>query len=127
MFSNSKKYQKGVSLYLAVMIMSLILGAAFGVNALLQNQLREIRSIGYSMFALGAADAGIERIFYDAQKGIDVLAECPVSAPCVFELPNGAQYVITVTGPGPNCPAEAYCAKSVGSFESAQRAIRIAR
>ena len=124
--------ESGVSLYLAFMILALVLGIALGGSALLLQQIQSQRQLGYSVFAFGAADAGIEQIFYDDQSGVDVLAQCPDigGAPppdCTGNLTNEATYVITVTPPGSGCPAVEYCAKSVGSYQGFQRAIRIAR
>lgn len=125
-----RKSEHGVSLFLAFMIMSLILGIAFGINALLRSQISLAQEVGQSMFALGAADAGIEKISYDAQKGIDVLAQCPEGGSnpeCSATLANGSQYVVEVQSPGPGCPAANYCVKSVGSYKTSLRAIRITR
>lgn len=128
------KSERGAALYLAVMIMSLILGISFGINVLLVNQVKILRGIGFSVFAFGASDAGIEKIFYDDQKGVDILIQCPEGsdAPdpskCTQTLSNGATFTITVTKGGePGCPATTYCAKSTGSFRGSVRAIRIAR
>ncbi len=116
------------------MIMSVMLGIALGISALLIGQFASLRGIGYSAFALEAADAGIEKIFYDDKKNINVLVECPSGAlpppsACTQTLANGATYVVTVVGPGVSgCPAGVtYCAKSTGTFQSTQRKIRIAR
>lgn len=124
------KTEAGVSLYLALMVMSLMLGIAFGISTLLIDQFVSLRGAGFSSLAMEAADAGIEKIFYDDRKGIDVLSECPVASPCNQTLSNGATYAITVVGPGVSgCPSSGvtYCAKSLGSYQGAQRAIRIAR
>ena len=115
------------------MIMSVMLGIALGISALLIDQFQSLRGLGYSAFALEAADAGIEKIFYDDRKNINVLTECPSSGSpspaCTQILSNSASYVITVVGPGVSgCPAGVtYCARSTGTFQSAQRKIRIAR
>lgn len=135
MLCNNKENQKGVALYISLMIMALILGVALGVNALLQHQVRQVRDVGSSLFALGAADAGIEKIFYDAQKGINVLAQCPETgqpdpSQCSGILANGASFQVTVVLPGVSgCPSSvpAYCAKSVGLYGTSSRALRIAR
>lgn len=108
------------------MAMSLVLGVALGMSTLLLKQFTALRGLGYSSLALQAADAGIEKIFYDSKTGVDVRTECP----CTQTLANGASYIVTIDVPGTNgCPATAtsYCAKSVGTFQSVRRAIRIAR
>ncbi|OHA73162.1 MAG: hypothetical protein A3B24_00755 [Candidatus Wildermuthbacteria bacterium RIFCSPLOWO2_01_FULL_48_16] len=130
--NNPLKSQKGVSLYLSFMILTLVLAIAIGGSTLLFRQIESLRTLGYSVYAFGAADAGIEKIFYDDQSGIDVLTQCPDSGgnpppACAGTLANGATFVITVTPPGAGCPATTYCAKSLGDYQGFQRAIRIAR
>ncbi len=135
MFSNNKENQKGVALYISLMVLALILGVALGINALIQHQVRQVRDVGSSLFALGAADAGIEKVFYDSQRGINVLAQCPETGQpdpslCQGMLANGASYQITVVAPGVSgCPASVptYCAKSLGAYSASRRALRIAR
>ena len=126
------KTESGVSLYLAFMILALVLGIALGGSALLLQQIQSQRQLGYSVFAFGASDTGIEKIFYDDQSGVDVLSQCPDTGgtpppACTGTLANGATFVITVTPPGAGCPATTYCAKSRGDYQGFQRAIRIAR
>ncbi|MBI1971510.1 MAG: hypothetical protein HYS52_01510 [Candidatus Wildermuthbacteria bacterium] len=130
---SSSKKQRGAALYLAVLVMSMILGVSFGIHALLLGQIKTLTGLGHSVFAFGASDAGIEKIFYDDQKGIDILAQCPEGSPapdpsqCTQTLSNGAAFTITVSAPGAGCTASSYCAKSAGAFQNALRAIRLAR
>ncbi len=121
--------EKGVSLYLVLMILSLLIGVGLGMSTILVNQFSALRSAGFSSLALAASDAGIEKIYYDDRKGINVLSECPPAVACTQTLSNGATYAVTVTGPGGSgCPAGVtYCAKSLGAYQTAQRAVRIAR
>lgn len=131
----SNKNQKGISIYLAVMAMSLILGVALGINALLQSQIRASKDLGYSVFALDAADAGLEKIFYDDRKNGDngafIISQCPSSGnpppACTATLSNGAIYRIWVQTPGPLCTGSTYCAKSEGEYSNTKRTLRIAR
>ena len=59
------KSQRGVSLYLALAILTILLGIALGISAILVGELRILRDIGYSVTAFYAADSGIERELYD--------------------------------------------------------------
>lgn len=54
--------EKGVAIYLAIMVMTALLGIGFGISALFTNQLKVLRGIGDSVFAFYAADGGIERV-----------------------------------------------------------------
>ena len=60
--SNHMNFEKGVSIYLAIMVMTILLGIGFGMSALLVGQFKVLRGIGESVFAFYAADGGIERV-----------------------------------------------------------------
>lgn len=120
--------QKGVSLYLALMVMTVLLAIALGVNTILVSQIKMIKGMENSVIAFYAADTGIEKILYDASQGIDIIADCPESNPCQDSLGNNASFSIVVLPNGESgCSATDYCIKSVGSFYETQRAIQITR
>lgn len=63
----SKKFgnnQRGVSLYYAVVITSLLLAIALGLGTILISQIRGLKEMGDSVMALFAADTGMEYILY---------------------------------------------------------------
>lgn len=62
MFKNKK--QRGVSLYLVILISTLILAIGLEISALLVTQVKMAREIGYSVVAFYAADTGIEYVLY---------------------------------------------------------------
>ena len=128
--NNNLQAQRGVSLYMTFMVMTMLLGIGLGMSALLLSQLDTLRGIGYSVLAFYATDAGIEKIVYDDQKGVNILTQCPEGGSnpaCTATLSSGATFVITVSGPGPGCLAAKYCAKSVGAYQQARRAVRVGR
>lgn len=115
------KKQQGVSLYLAITIMTILLATAFGLSTIFINQIKMIREMGHSVIALCAADAGIEAVLVDRGN--------PNLTPDFYSgaLSNGATYqvIVTVGGAG-DCLAEKnYCIKSVGSYLKSRRAIEI--
>ncbi len=124
--------QRGVSLYMVFMIMTLLLGIGFGMSALLLTQLDTLRGIGYSVLAFYATDAGIERVLYIDQK---TCVNSPTRLSCLQgaapsqsqSLSNGAAYTITIESPGGACTTPTYCAKSVGTYQQARRAVRVGR
>lgn len=59
------KSQKGVSLYLALAILTILLAIALGVSAIFLGQTRTLTAIGFSVTAFYAADTGIERELYE--------------------------------------------------------------
>jgi len=73
---NINKKEKGVSIYLALVILVILLVITFGLVNILLRQKEIIKEINYSTIALGAANAGIEQIFYLDKKCIDEDPNC---------------------------------------------------
>lgn len=109
--------QKGITLYLSVVIMTIVLAIALGISTIFLGQVSVMRGMGYSVLAFYAADAGIERILLNRTS--------PSYVPPT-SLSNGATYeVFVVAGGGPGCSAPNYCIKSIGSYKEVNRAIEI--
>jgi hypothetical protein len=111
--------KKGVSIYLAVMIMAILLAMVLGLNAVLVNQIKTIRSIGYSVTAFYAAETGVEKALESG-----CLPICPSG-----DL-GGASYSVVKLIPGEvDCPSEVdnYCLISVGTFQGTRRVIKVSR
>ena len=141
--------QKGISLYITVIIMSIILASVLGLSAFLVSQIRMIRSISYSVIALFAADTGVEVALGDIYGG--VYSSPYSSLPGEFESNNGSvpaytvkicccdktvngQCIIDPLGPetcffpqdatcSATCFAKRYCIRSVGNYRGVKRAI----
>ncbi len=139
--------KKGVSLYLAVVLMTMLLALVLGVSTILLRQLQIIRGMEDSAVALYAADSGIERVLVDII-GTGINPQPSYNA----VLANGASYQVDVvccqSGVGscswggglicplatsdPNCPGYLYCVVSRGFYGPAgdktrtQRAIQVA-
>ncbi|MEA3292915.1 MAG: hypothetical protein U9P88_00325 [Patescibacteria group bacterium] len=118
---NNEK-SKGVSLYLALIIMAIILGIVLGLNALFISQTKTIRAMGNSVVSFYTADAGIERVMMEVVNNGNPLALDGISNP---PLGNSSTYSITVILPGLECDADTYCVKSVGTYRAIKRAIEI--
>lgn len=134
------KSQKGVSLYLTILIMSVLLGVGLGISTLLIRQIRMIKGVGDSVVAFYAADSGIEKAMYALYKGgysgppdpygpgdINFSENLDISDP---------SYTYTVQGYSPSsdpdskCPSslnDYYCIQSVGTYKEVRRAIEVAR
>lgn len=125
--------QRGVSLYMAVMVMALLFGIGLGMSALLLNQIDTLRGVGYSVLAFYATDAGIDRVLYIDQKNCASQSDrvgclhAAVDPLGIQALSNGAQYILTIESSGGSCTASTYCAKSVGTYQQSRRAVRIGR
>ncbi|OGZ24407.1 MAG: hypothetical protein A2896_01210 [Candidatus Nealsonbacteria bacterium RIFCSPLOWO2_01_FULL_43_32] len=119
--------QKGVSLYLALMVMATLLAIALGLNSIFLGQTRTMRAMGHSVLAFYAADAGIEAILMQRDNP-------PLGAGSVITLSNDAKYQVfvykgpaTEGGPEEKCTATGlyYCITSVGTYKETKRAIAI--
>lgn len=133
MLKTKLKTQRGVSLYMILMIMAMLLGIGFGMSALLLNQLDTLKGIGYSVLAFYATEAGVDRVLYIDQK---TCQSDPDRIGCLHAevdplgsqtLSNGAQYGLTIEPPVGACTASTYCVKSVGTYKQSRRAVRVGR
>lgn len=146
-FEKKVKGQKGLSLYLVIIIMAILLGVVLGITAILASQLKMIRGMENSVIAFYAAETGIEEILRDVYA--DVYTGSEIEAlPYDRSMSNGASYTVDIAccdpaSPGPNgcvwngtscpsqitidpnCPGIYYCMRSVGSFAGVKRAIRV--
>lgn len=133
-------FNKGVALYLALMVMGILLALALGISAILLSQTKVIKEMGNSVIAFYAANTGIERALYIDQsicssyeliaERVNCLKDEVSSIPSGdLKLDNGAEYQLSVNAGGEGtCPADRiYCAKSIGNYKGSRRAIRIAR
>src|SRR4030042_4084114 len=112
---------KGVTLYLAILIMIVILAIALGLSAVLFSQIRTVKGVENSVIAFSAADSGIEKL---VDLGIDATTTGSYSG----FLDNGASWEAEVLNPGDgDCPAdtENFCINSRGTYGEFQRAIQI--
>jgi len=110
----TKRFQKGVSLTLAIIMLSSILSIGLGISTLLIRQAKLTRGIGHSVVAFYAADSGIEQILYE-DRGVGVLDGYSTST--VFE--NNASYTVRVYKTGVTT------IKSSGGYQGKTRAIEV--
>ncbi len=137
------KSQRGIALYLSIVILAVILAMVLGLGAILFSQIRTIRGMGSSVVALYAADAGIERVLDIYYEGGQLESEYNSSD---FDNQNSS-YTVTVycchhqkdgcgweqPGEGGACPfssdhideeckASEYCVRSVGKANEGTKA-----
>jgi len=110
--------QKGISLYIAFMVMTILLAIALGLSTIFISQTKMLKGMGNSVIAFYAADAGIEKILMNRTSPSDI----PETL-----LSNGATYQVIVTAGGTrDCSAQNnYCIKSIGTYQETRRAIEI--
>jgi len=147
-----RKYQKGISLFLAISLMTVLLGIVLGTCAILLSQFKVTAGMEDSVTALYAADTGIEKVLMDVIKNrLTPAARYPSSG--YQDLTNGAKYVVQVyccntpqpsncyytmgaTPPacpvfsapaGTTCDAVYYCVKSRGFFGPSSNRLKTQR
>lgn len=77
--------QKGVSLIVTFLIMTILLGVVLSPSVILFNEIKIIRNIGDSVAAFYAAETGTERTMYFDRKQIPIGAErgfCSICSTC---------------------------------------------
>jgi Tfp pilus assembly protein PilX len=113
------KKQQGITLYLSLIIMVILLSLALGINSIFLGQTKIVQDIGESVFAFVAAETGIERELYENN-----------TTTVSYSGSLGASsYTVQVIAPGSgNCPVSSNnCIKSVGTYKITNRAIYIKR
>ena len=116
--------QKGVSLYIAIMIIVILLAIVLGAGAILLGQLKTIKGMENSIAAFYAADSGIEKVLMDrADPALSsAFLECPCSGSVVCTLGSDINYCIIVESL--SAPDNFYI-RSVGSYKGTKRAIEV--
>lgn len=119
MLRDNTKREGGTSLFLTIIILTILLAIALGLSAIFIGQVAMFREMGYSVIALYAADAGIETSLTQRDN--------PLSLNGYSEtLDNGSSYRLTVLLPGQSgCTALNFCVRSVGTYLGIKRAIEI--
>lgn len=134
--------QKGVSLYLAVVVMTALLAIVFGTSTILSVQFKITKGMEHSVSALYAADTGIERVLKDIFEDptgvsfsynglLNNEASYSVDVVCCGAGPNCVPCLVSGMSVDPNCEAVYYCVNSRGYFgppgdrKKTQRAIQV--
>ncbi len=121
----SKFSQKGVSLYLSIMIMVILLAIVLGISGILLGQLKMMKGMENSVIAFYAAETGIERMLMDRNDPTLSLAllGCPCSGTDVCTLGNNINYCVEAQAlPDP----DHFKISSVGTYKETRRAIQVA-
>jgi uncharacterized protein (TIGR02145 family) len=108
----SDNRQRGVSLYLAIMILSILLAIVFGLGAILVGQIKTIRQIGYSAIAFNNANTGVEHALKNIRKDNNTN---PIP---IVTLGSGSSYKVDISACGANL-----CIKSTGTYKGIERVV----
>ena len=132
-----QNFEKGVSLYLALIIMSVLLAIALGISTIILSQMKMITGMGDSVVALYAADTGIEVALDDdtpdPHYGPSPLGDASyeVDVVCCDFVTNPDCRWNGTPCPGlpidSTCNASYLCYKSVGTYRGIRRAIEATR
>ncbi len=118
---NQFQSEQGVSILLAVMILSVVLSIALGSSGVAIRQTQSMDGIGDSVVAFYAADHGVEKVLMMDIPTIEEGGELVIEGD---DLTNGATYKVVVTdNTHSDCSADSYCIKSTGFYGQAKRAI----
>jgi len=136
--------EKGITIFLSVIIMSILLAIISGATIFLIDQMKMAKDSENSISAFYAADSGIEQALNAMMNGdemflqpvylgnfgpgnasyeihISCCIKSAVSPNCDFYTPGGEDCFIGAEDP--NCPANRYCIRSIGTFGGTRRAI----
>lgn len=89
----AKYSQKGVSLYLTLIVMSLILAMVLGITSILVGEIGITKGLGDSLSAFYAADTGIEKVLYYDRKEVPTGGSrglCNICASCADDVEDCA-------------------------------------
>jgi hypothetical protein len=122
-----RKFKKGASVYLVIMVGAVMLAIILGLVSLLIRRQVVIRQLSESVLALHGADSGIERILYAVRKESYDPATC-TPTPCQAPYPaggdptltNGVEYETYVQSTGTETKLRA-----IGLYRQIRRAIEI--
>ena len=129
--------QKGVSIYIAIVLTSIILAVGLGMSLILIGQLKMTREIGDSTKAFFAADAGIEMVLNESIS--DIMANnngdynfvtFDGTADYGYKMEVNSSPTCLVCGTIPvdaTCTGQYLCYKSKGTYKGITRAIEIKR
>jgi len=131
---NVKMTERGVSIYLALMIMFISLTIGLEISLVIVSQMKMIRGIGDSVIAFYAADTGIERVLYEDetcyQAGCGLLPwNCIDPVNCNEGRLTGSfsDTLLNTATYETNFYDKAVITKSIGTYNKTKRAIEAKR
>jgi len=123
MANGIKNNQKGATaILLTVLILSVLLVIGMGVSTLVLNQIKTMRTVGFSVEALYAADAGAETCLYQVRK--ETAQGCDGSGSTADVLDNNATFAAEKTIDTIPDPDIHYI-RSLGQFQTTSRKIEL--
>jgi len=123
------KTKKGIALLLVMLVLGLVLIFVFAISFWINQQLKGMREIGYSVIAFYAADSGIDHILLKIKNNECCTGFSDGDEVASGTLPNGASYTVRWKQPSPSDPECKHktfgCLRSVGIYRGVSRAIEV--
>ncbi len=134
------KKEKGVILYLALIILTIGMAVVLGLSTILVGQIKTIEQMENSMRALFAADTGMERALYGEEGNPDQNysgsldgASYETNVFCSPDYPRDPEYPDEPVCPlgiefiDDDCAAYFFCYYSMGTCQNTQRKLEAVR
>ena len=139
---NNRAREKGITIYLSIIVLSILLSIVLGLSIFLIDQIRMVKDMENSISAFYAADSGIEQTLNVMMNDESDL----LSAYGPTDIGGGAYYIADISccdssktscnfnggencpvgiEEDPNCDATRYCVRSIGSSGGVKRAVEI--
>ena len=109
--------QKGVSVYIAVIMLSILLAISLGLSSIIVGGAKLSENLSFSVKALHAADTGIEKTLYNIFKNGDCTT--PITGTCGTDC----SYEVVITYTGGNCSETGTSIKSLGTYKTTKRKV----
>ena len=120
-----RQAEKGVSLYMTVILMAVLLSMVLGVTAIIINGLNIAKGVTDSVKAFHAADTGIENALYRIRIENDCSDPCTFPNPCTLSW-GDSEWYYTFTNYTPcDLSIPSISIKSRGVYHESQRMIEV--
>lgn len=110
--------EKGVSLYLTIVILGVLTASLLALIGISVSQIKVIFTLGDSVVAFYAADTGIEQALMNRD------SSCPPDIPQT-SLGQASYEVEVLSATSPDCDADNCCIWSTGTYKDKKRRIEV--
>lgn len=122
--ANHKLKERGVTLYLAIVILSVLTTAVLALADIVTTQIRVIFTAGQSVKAFYAADAGMEQALQDRDNPAPSFSGwLDLNNNSIRETNQDSFFDVSSKPKGGECKADNFCIVSTGRFRNIKRAI----
>lgn len=116
-----KDNQKGVSVYITIIMLSILLAVSLGLAGIITGAAKMVGSLSNAVIAFHAADTGIEQALYQIKSSAG--ATCTnINGTCGTDC----SYAVTITKTGATCADAGTEIKSLGTYKTTKRKVEAA-